>query len=64
LKGSFAPTNKMVVEPNENNYTEEFVENRIGKFKFDKPGKYIVTFKSKELQPLWFNWIWLEKIKN
>jgi alpha-L-fucosidase len=54
----------MVVEPNENNYTEEFVENRIGKFKFDKPGKYIVTFKSKELQPLWFNWIWLEKMKN
>jgi len=64
LKGSFAPTNKMVVEPNENNYTEEFVENRIGKFKFDKPGKYVVTFKSKELQPLWFNWIWLEKMKN
>ncbi len=31
---------------------------------FDKPGKYVVTFKSKELQPLWFNWIWLEKSKN
>ncbi|WP_312790832.1 alpha-L-fucosidase [Sphingobacterium sp.] len=63
LKGNFAPTQKMVVEPNENNYTEEFVEMRIGKFKFDKPGKYMVSFSNQQ-QPFWFNWLWLDKVKN
>ncbi|WP_293946261.1 MULTISPECIES: alpha-L-fucosidase [unclassified Sphingobacterium] len=64
LKGSFAPGKKMVVEPNENNYTEEFVEKRIGTFKFDKPGKYILTYKSRQQLPFWFNWLWLEKTKH
>ncbi|WP_286859657.1 MULTISPECIES: alpha-L-fucosidase C-terminal domain-containing protein [Sphingobacterium] len=64
LKGSFGPNKKMVVEPNENNYTEEFVEKRIGTLKFDKPGKYILTYKSQQQLPLWFNWLWLEKTKN
>ncbi|MNE00793.1 hypothetical protein D3C80_932130 [compost metagenome] len=54
----------MVVEPNENNYTEEFVEKPVGALKFDKPGKYILTYKSQQQLPLWFNWLWLEKTKN
>lgn len=63
VKGRIKPSHKVVVEPNEKNYTEEFVEQRIGTFRFDKPGTYHLTYKSEGLKPLWFNWIWLEKRK-
>jgi len=64
LDGYFAPSQKMVVEPNENNYTEEFPEQRVGTIKLNNPGTYRFTFKTESQAPLWLNWLWLEKTKN
>ena len=53
----------MVVEPNENNYTDEFVNTSIGTFHIRQTGKQKITFQTTGNQQLWLNSIWLEKIK-
>lgn len=55
------PDAMMVVEPNENNYVEEFVDRNIGEVRIDKAGPYKITFRAKGEQPLWFNYLWMEK---
>lgn len=63
LSGKLTPNGLMVVEPNENNYTEEFVNTRIGTFKIEKPGRQKITFHTNGSQQLWLNSIWTEKLK-
>lgn len=61
--GKLTPNGKMVVEPNENNYTDEFVNTAIGRIRINQPGKQKITFQTTGNQQLWLNSIWLEKIK-
>lgn len=62
LKGILQPDGRVVAEPNENNYTEEFVDRRLGSISVDTPGKQTIEFKINNDQELWFNRIWLEEI--
>ncbi|MGN0004004.1 MAG: alpha-L-fucosidase [Sphingobacterium composti] len=61
IEGLIKPNGLMVVEPNENNYTEEFVDIRIGSLKITKPTKIKVVFQSAADQALWLNRIWVNK---
>lgn len=62
LKASIAPDGKVVAEPNESNYTEEFVDHRIGEVAIDRVGTYRVEFEPQGgNKTLWFNRIWIEK---
>lgn len=61
LQQQLEPSGKMVAEPNENNYTDEFVDNRMGSFQVDKPGTYRLQLQSRSGQDLWLNRIWIEK---
>lgn len=63
VSGKRTPNGKMIVEPNENNYTDEFVNTPIGKIYIDKTGKQKMTFQAKGKQHLWLNSIWIAKIK-
>lgn len=59
---NLSPTGKIVVEPNQNYYTEEFVDFTLGQIEFDAVGYYIIKFKVVERtsEPLRFNRIWIE----
>lgn len=61
IEGVISPNGLMVVEPNEENYTEEFVDTRIGSIRFNKPTKFKVVVKSLPEQNLWINRIWINK---
>ncbi|SFS95157.1 alpha-L-fucosidase [Sphingobacterium wenxiniae] len=61
LQAAIAPNGKVVAEPNENNYTDEFVDSPIGEITVDKAGKYTVELQSEGKQQLWLNHIWIEK---
>ncbi|WP_437920985.1 alpha-L-fucosidase [Sphingobacterium sp. LRF_L2] len=61
LNGSLTPNGKIVVEPNENNYTDEFVDQLIGEIQIHHAGKHKVLFQSHGNQQLWFNRIWIQK---
>lgn len=63
IAGTLIPNGKMVVEPNENNYTDEFVNTSIGTVHVDKAGKQKITFQTVGNQQLWLNSVWVEKIK-
>ena len=55
------PDGKVVVEPNENNYTEEFVNRRITEIEIKTPQKAKIKAKVTNKQSLWINNIWIEK---
>lgn len=55
------PNGKVTVEPNENWYVEEFLDQAVGVFEADRPGYYEVHFSA--AQPVWFNKIWMEELK-
>lgn len=55
------PNGKVTVEPNENWYVEEFLDQDAGTFLADRAGYYEVHFSSSD--PIWFNKIWVEAIK-
>lgn len=63
LQASIAPNGKVVAEPNEDNYTDEFVDNRIGKITVDQAGQYNVEFQVERNGKLWLNRIWIGKEK-
>jgi alpha-L-fucosidase len=63
LSGKLTPNGKMVVEPNENNYTDEFVNIPIGTIHVDQTGKQKITFQTKGNEQLLLNSLWIEKIK-
>src|SRR5690606_8813304 len=55
------PNGKVTVEPNENWYVEEFLDQDAGTFLADRAGYYEVHFSSSDA--IWFNKIWVEAIK-
>ncbi|MFD2968036.1 alpha-L-fucosidase [Sphingobacterium bambusae] len=55
------PSGKIVAEPNEKNYTDEFVDQALGEMIVDKPGKYTLKFQSQSHKALWLNHIWIIK---
>ncbi|MCI0920807.1 alpha-L-fucosidase [Sphingobacterium rhinopitheci] len=61
IKALLQPNGKVVAEPNENNYTEEFVDTNVGYLKIDEIGKKPVTIKVIDNQPLWINRIWITR---
>ncbi|MFD1768598.1 alpha-L-fucosidase [Sphingobacterium suaedae] len=61
IQSAVDPSGKVVAEPNEDNYTDEFVDKRVGEFTAEKAGRYTLTFQTESEDPLWFNRIWLEK---
>lgn len=63
LQASIAPNGKVVAEPNEDNYTDEFVDNRIGKITVDQPSQYKLEFQIEGNEELRLNRIWIEKEK-
>lgn len=62
IQGIFKPNGMMVVEPNENNYVEEFTDTPLGSIKLDNSTKIKVILKSSEQHPVWINRIWIKKI--
>ncbi|WP_194777302.1 alpha-L-fucosidase [Pararhodonellum marinum] len=59
---SLPPTGKVVVEPNQQFYAEEFVDTPLGKVNIPEPGYYTVLFqlKTRSRESLKLNWIWVE----
>lgn len=62
INGLLKPNGLMVVEPNENNYAEEFTDIHIGQIDINSASKLKVSFRSSNEQPLWLNRIWIKKI--
>jgi alpha-L-fucosidase len=62
IQGILKPNGMMVVEPNENNYVEEFTDTPLGSIKLDNSTKIKVILKSYEQHPVWINRIWIKKI--
>lgn len=60
IASNIAPNGKVVAEPNEDNYTEEFVDQQLGEIIVDKPGKYTIHLQVEGDQPLWFNRVWID----
>lgn len=62
IQAFLSPTGKIVVEPNENFYTEEFVDLHLGKMDFPEAGYYTITLNNKldKGEKLRLNWIWIE----
>lgn len=60
LEAPIKPSGKMVVEPNENNYTDEFADKPIGEFTVEKAGRYIIQLQSQSHHPLWVNRLWVD----
>lgn len=61
LKGTLNPDGQVVVEPNENNYTDEFTERNLGEITIRTPGKSKVEFRVADKQELWLNRIWIQR---
>jgi|GEM_PF-73221 len=64
IEGTIVPSGKVVAEPNEDNYTDEFVDSHIGEITVEQAGQYNVEFQAKGNQELWLNRIWIEKRKD
>jgi len=62
IEGILKPNGLMVVEPNENNYTQEFTDLHIGKIEIEKTSKMKIIFKSSTDNTVWLNRIWIKKI--
>lgn len=63
IQGIIAPCGKVVVEPNQNNYTDEFLETHIGEITVDKAGKYEVRLHKQDNGDLWLNRIWIDRVE-
>ncbi|TVP48131.1 MAG: alpha-L-fucosidase, partial [Mongoliibacter sp.] len=61
-KINLSPTSKVVVEPNQNYYTEEFVDLALGEMEFKTTGYYTIQFRILDEieEPLRFNRIWID----
>ncbi len=61
IKSTIAPNGMIVAEPNENNYTEEFVDNPIGTIRINEPGYQTITINKLNTNDLYFNRLWIIK---
>jgi alpha-L-fucosidase len=62
IEGILKSNGMMVVEPNENNYVEEFTDTLLGSLKLENATKIKVILKSPAQHPVWINRIWIKKI--
>jgi len=62
LKAIIAPDGRVVAEPNENNYTDEFVDHPMGRISVERPGRYTFEFEAQGEEPIWFHRIWIKNI--
>lgn len=62
FKASLKPDGKVVVEPNENNYTDEFVNRRIAEIAIENPQKVKIKVRVTNNQMIWINNIWVNKL--
>lgn len=60
LETELSRNGQVVAEPNQNNYTDEFVDHHVGEIEIDKPQKLTLTFSSKEDKEIWLNYIWIQ----
>ena len=61
---SITPDSRVVAEPNEENYTLEFVDRELGRILVDKPGKIQVHMKKSSTQEnILFNYLWVEEVQ-
>ncbi len=60
LHGLIAPDGKIVVEPYQHNYTDEFVDHSLGEVDITQAGEKTVTCRIKDNKELWFNTIWID----
>ncbi len=51
ISGTLKPGRQMVVEPNENNYTPEFINQRIGSIRFTDKGTYQIRLTNEGAAP-------------
>ncbi len=61
LESKLLPGRKVVAEPNQNNYAEEFADIHAGTFQFPKAGIVEITMRVKDNQPVWLNRIWISQ---
>ena len=61
VKAAIAPNGLVVAEPNENNYTQEFVDNTIGTIRINNPGYQTLTINKLSPNDLYFNRLWIVK---
>lgn len=61
IRAKIHPDGKVVVEPNQNNYADEFVEHHLGETIIQQPQSLTVTFQSPEKREIWLNHIWIER---
>lgn len=61
IKGILLPNGKVVAEPNEDNYTDEFVDTQIGEIKINNVEQLKVSVKNLDKNPVWINRIWISK---
>ena len=61
IVGQLTPDVQMVAEPNENNYTPEFTDRRIGSIIFPNKGIYTLTLANDGDSAYWFNRLWISK---
>lgn len=64
LSAPIKPNGKVVNEPNEENYTDEFVDNHLGKVYIKTPGRYRIKFTTESEEPIWFNRLWIENTRS
>lgn len=61
---SITPDSRVVAEPNEDNYTLEFVDRELGRVVVDKPGKVQVRLKKSSAEEnILFNYLWIEEVQ-
>lgn len=63
LPGNFTTTGKVVVEPNQNFYADQFVEQAVGEVEFSEEGLYEIELEVKpgSGELIKFNWLWLQE---
>lgn len=63
LTASLSHTGQIVMEPNENNYTDRFVEKPVGRITFDESGYHEIRLKIEPAtgETVLFNWLWLDQ---
>lgn len=60
IKAQIKPDGKVVAEPNQHNYTEEFVDHHIKKINIDQAQELKVRFRSSDQKEIWFNHLWIK----
>lgn len=64
LKAMIKPDGQVVAEPNEDNYTEEFTDQRVGEFNLSEPQTLKIKLRSPDDREIWVNRLWINQKDN